>query len=70
MGNARDERMAPKRSVQKEVIQSTDLQNANGTMEGSNSIERLEERAAIAKRDARLKQKKQRCTERNWFKNG
>jgi heat shock transcription factor len=34
-----------------------DLQNANGTMEGSNSIERLEERASIAKRDAQSKQK-------------
>lgn len=39
-------------------MQSMDPQNANGTMEGGNSIERLEERAAIAKRDAQSKQKK------------
>lgn len=34
-----------------------DPQNANGTMEESDSIERLEERAAIAKRDAQSKRK-------------
>lgn len=34
-----------------------DPQNANGTMEESDSIERLEERAGIAKRDAQSKRK-------------
>lgn len=34
-----------------------DPQNTNGTMEESDSIERLEERAAIAKRDAQSKRK-------------
>jgi heat shock transcription factor len=48
--------VAPERSVQKEVMQSIDPQHTNGTMEGTDSIERLEERATIAKRDAQSKQ--------------
>jgi heat shock transcription factor len=34
-----------------------DPQSANGAMEENDSIERLEERAAIAKRDAQSKRK-------------
>lgn len=58
MGNARDGSVAPEESVQKEVMQFTHPRKANGAMEESNSIERLEERAAIAKRDAQSKQKR------------